>query len=286
MAVTIGNLVDSALAEVYGHTATVDRTTYLTSAIDADDLTVHVADASNFARGLVEIGDELMMVDSVDRSNNTLGLGTVLGRGIRGTTAASHAIGDRVTMAPSIPRSAAARAVEEVIRSSGLFAVTSANITFSPATAGYAISSACRQVLSVVWYPPVGGAWVPVRRWTHDRFNHLLVITDAVIPGSTVKVTYAVDPTVPAQAQDFTVTGLPDSCIDVIRYGAAWKMVSFLEPATLTAESAEAAAMKRGNYPTSRLKVSQYYYQMYRARLDEEMRLLQLNYPILVHFSA
>lgn len=285
MTYTISALIDSALAEVYGYTQTVEASSPLVTAIDANDLTLTVADGTAFSRGIIEVGDELMMVDSVDQATGTLGISYLSGRGVRGTTAASHAVGDRVVMAPSIPRHAAARAVEEVIRSSGLFAVDSTTLTYSPATVGYTIPASVDAVLSVAWQETSSNQWVPIRRWRLDDHNDLLYVYEGGIPGSSIKVTYAKTPTVPTQAQDFSVTGLPDSCIDVIRYGACWKMSGFLEPSTLMPHGAEADAMKRGNYPTSRIKVSQYYYQLYRARLEDEMRLLGNKNPIRIHYG-
>ena len=287
MAVTIGDLVDATLAEVYGHTQVVDAESYLTADLAADGLSLTVASAAEFSRGLVQVGDEMIVVDTVDRTNGILGLGSASCRGVRGTTAAAHVTGDRVTMSPSVPRSAAVRAVEETLRaSSGLFAVASTTLTYVAAQMGYAIPSAARTVLAVSWYPTTGAAWVPVRRWTHDKVSNLLVIAELLQPGADVKVTYTATPTVPTQAQDFSVTGLPDSCIDVIRLGAAWRLTNFLEPASLLSQGAEPDALKRQNQGGLRIRVGQYLYQAYRARLEEEVRALQDDYPITVHWKA
>lgn len=188
-------------------------------------------------------------------------------------------------MAPSIPRHAAARAVEEVIRSSGLFAVDSATFAYQPSIVGYTIPATVDAVLSVAWQETASNQWIPFRRWRLDDFNNLLYLMDPALPGATVKVVYAKAPSMPSQSQDFSVSGLPDSCIDVVRYGACWKMSGFLEPSSLMPHGAEADAMKRSNYPTSRIKVSQYYYQLYRARLEDELKLLGTKHPIRVHYG-
>lgn len=285
---TIGELADAALAEVYGYTGTAEATTYLTVGIDADDLSITVASATNFSRGLVQVGDELLIVDAVDRDTQVLTLGTVQGRGVRGTAAVAHSVGDRVTMAPVIPRSSAVRAVQETIRSSnGLFAVGSTTVTPNTFIIGYDLPAEAVGVLNVSWLPPLGEAWVPVRRWTHDKFNQQILLGGNVLPGCDVRVVYMTSPVVPAnQSDDFTDSGLPESCADVIRLGAAWRLTSFLEPNTLLPHSAEADAMKRGVYPTQRIKVSQYYWQLYRARLDEEIAEMQTRYPIRAHYGV
>jgi hypothetical protein len=44
--------------------------------------------------------------------------------------------------------------------------------------------------------------------------------------------------------------------------------------------------MQRGNYPTSRLKVSGYFHQLYQARLAAEVAALQKRYPIRVTYGG
>lgn len=284
----MSNLTDAALAEAYGYAQTVDRTTYLSVAIDADDLTVTVADAGGFSRGMVQIGDELLMVDEVDRANNVLTIGSVAGRGLRGTTAEAHSIGDLVTMAPSIPRHQAVVAVEEAIRgASGLFRVASVTIPAVGSQTAYAVPSEAKHILNAQWYPPgPSDEWLSLRRYRHDKYANQILVHDGVAPGCDIRVTYAADPLVPTQAQDFSVTGLPDSCADVIRLGAIWRIVSFLEPYNLLAKSAEMEAMDRQKTPGNRLRVSQYYYGLYQQRLAQEIGSLQSAYPIRVSFGT
>jgi hypothetical protein len=142
-------------------------------------------------------------------------------------------------------------------------------------------------ILSVTWFPPgPSKEWLPVRHWTFDRHNMLLVIHDMILPGRKVKYTAASHPDYVGQDEDFSATGLPDSCMDVIRYGAAWRMCSFIEPYNILATKAESEAMNRGKNPGSRISVSKYYYQMYQQRLQEEVIHLQGNYPIRTHFVA
>ena len=61
---------------------------------------------------------------------------------------------------------------------------------------------------------------------------------------------------------------------------------SFLEPQSLMAQGAEADRMGRSMYPTTRIKVSQYFYQVYQSRLAEESQALALRYPTRIHFGA
>lgn len=285
---TLNQLVDAVLAEVYSDTQTIDASSYLKVSIDADDLAFTVSDGSRFSAGIAEINSELMLIETVDRSSGSVTIAPG-GRGVRGTTAASHALAARVTMSPAIARHRVEDAVLETLRaSSGLFAVGSTDITYSAATRSYSLPVGVETILSVSWDPgfSLTPEWQPVRRWTHDRHNQALVIGDPVVPGRTVRVAYATSPTVPAMSAEFSTTGLPESCWDVIRFGAAWRVVSFLEPANLLGGAAEAKAMDRPSQGGTRMRVAQYYYQMYQARLNEEVASLQHRYPIRVHFGG
>lgn len=285
----VETIIDQVLAEVYGYSSTVDASSYLTSAVGPTDLVFYVSDASGFSRGLVEIGTELIMVDLVDRATGTLTCGHLSGRGVRGTDAASHSVGDRVVMSPTIPRIQAVNAVNQTISASaGLFAVDSQSYVYAYGQSGYALPATADTVLDVAWLPPSGvdTAWVRVRRWDHDKYNEQIIVGDTLMPGADFKVTYSVSPTIPLTSDLFSATGLPDSCIDVIRFGASWRLVSFLEPASLMAQSAEADAMKQVNPSGARLRVSQYFYSMYQQRLREEVSSLQGKYPVRTHFGG
>lgn len=287
---TMNEIVDSALAEVYGYTATIDPTTFLTTAANTTNLTFEVSDASRFSRGLIQIENELILIDAVDRQNNILTAGHVNARGLRGTTAASHAVGSLVSMAPSIPRIQAIRAVEQTLNAStGLFAVDSTSLVYEAAVHGYDLPAGVETILSVTWMPSGSeNEWMRVKRWTHDKFNQMIILGEHVQPGRTVNIVYAKRPTVPALTDNFSESGLPSSCEDVIRFGAAWRIVSFIEPRNLLAKTAESDALdaSQQQQPGSRIRIAQYLFQMYRQRLDEEIASLQSDYPTSVHFGG
>lgn len=285
---TIRDVVDGALSEVYGQAQTVDITTYLSAPVTETSLVLTVASAKGFSRGIAQVDDELLIVDSADMSKNELAVRYVSGRGVRATKAAPHEVGALVTMAPSIPRHRVVQAVAEAITgSSGLFRVGVEEFPYSGAKSGYSLPDEVDDVLSVSWFPSgPSNQWAAVRRWTWDRHNRTLIIGDAVQPGRPVRVAYSATPIAPEQDEDFSVSGLPNTCIDVIRYGAAWRITSFLESFNLLPKSAEAEAMDRGKTPGSRLRVSQYYFSMYQQRLQAEATALQVKHPIRQHFSG
>lgn len=282
----IRDVVDAALSEVYGEAQTVDTTTFLTEDLAADGLVVPVADATGFSRGMVQVDDELMLVSDVDREADTLTMAYPTARGVRATAITAHPVGALVTMAPSIPRYRAVRAVEEAITSSpGLYQVKQAAFPMQASRMGYPLPNEAEDILQVTWLPsgPTRD-WLPMRRWTHDKFNHDIVVGDVVEPGREIRVEYTAQPVAPAQDQDFSFSGLPDTCIDVIRFGAAWRMLSFIEPYNLLARSAEAEAMERAKTPQSRLRIAQYLYGIYQQRLSEEVQTLNSKHPARVHY--
>lgn len=284
----IRDVVDAALAEVLGEAQTVDTTTFLAAPLAPDGLTIEVADATGFSRGIVQIEDELLLITEVDRDQGLLTLPYPTARGIRGTSVAAHPVGSLVTMAPSVPRHRAVRAVAETITSSpGLWRVSGTTFPMVASQVGYDLPGDVEEVLHISWLPSGPTLdWLPMRRWTHDKYNGMLVIGEAVEPGREIRVEYTSTPTAPEQDEDFSATGLPDTCIDVIRFGAAWRLVSFIEPFNLLARSAEAEAMDRQKTPQARIRVAQYLYGMYQQRLAEEVQNLNMRFPVRVHFTG
>lgn len=99
---TFAQLVDDTISEVSSYVRNQEAVTVLTQAVDSDDVTLTVDDTSQVSKGLVEVGDELVYVKSVNRAAGTA---TVLpgGRGWKGSTAAAHGINDLVRNNPLFP---------------------------------------------------------------------------------------------------------------------------------------------------------------------------------------
>lgn len=287
---TIRDMVDSVVAEVRGEAATVESSSSLLTSIDADDTSLQVVDGNLFSRGIVEIEEELLLVRAVNRSDGTLTCAPQ-GRGIRATKAAAHSAGAQVTMSPIVPRARAHRAILEALRAdSGLFAVGSLDLTYAPMQGSYPLPADVGDVLSVTWEPgiTIDVHPVPVRRWSFDRHSGRLILGDPIRPGAMVHVSYSLSPIIPTSIDDdFATTGLPESCIDVIRFSAAWRVSSFMESHNLMAQKAEADAMDRARSTSgSRLRISQYFYNLYQQRLAEEVGNLQRRWPIRTHFTV
>ena len=82
---TMNDLVDSTILYLSGFSSQQDAATYLAQGCAEDDLILQVAEANTIGRGIIEIDDEIIQVDGVDRQNNVLRV-PPYGRGFRGST--------------------------------------------------------------------------------------------------------------------------------------------------------------------------------------------------------
>ena len=114
---TFAEIVEDTLAEVSSYVKNQEAITVLTQTATDSDTTLTVDDANSLSRGIVEIGNELVYVKSV---NATAGTVTILpgGRGWRGTTAAAHGLNTILRNNPTFPRDQIRRAINDTIQES------------------------------------------------------------------------------------------------------------------------------------------------------------------------
>ena len=293
---TFSDLTEEVLINLEGFTMRQDRTTYLTAAIDNNDLSMSLASGDNIGKGILEIDDELIHIDSVDRSDRSAVI-SPFGRGYRGTTAAAHTLNTKVTFAPSFPRISVKRAINDTLRAvyPRVYGVANTTFTFNASQNTYSLPEAAETVLAVSW-DAIGpsGEWIPIRRWRHDPMaavadytnSNSITLNEGVLPGRTVQVVYAKTPTaLSANADVFTtVTGLEESSRDLIVYGASYRMASFLDPGRLTFTSPEADANDQTRPFGSGTSTARYLYSLYQQRLQEESNRLNGKYPVRVHY--
>ena len=294
---TYNEMVEEVLINLEGFTLRQDRTTYLTAAIDNNDLSIALASGDNIGKGLLEIDDELIHIDSVDRSDRSAVI-SPFGRGYRGTTAASHSANTKVTFAPSFPKISVKRAINDTIRAvyPNVYGVASTTFTYNAAQTTYSLPANAETVLAVSW-DSIGpsGEWIPVRRWRQDptaasaeyATTNTISIYDAPVPGRTIQVIYTKEPTVLSSGSDvFTsVTGLSATARDLIIYGAAYRMVSFIDPGRLTFTSPEADQNDQTRQFGSGTNTARYLLALYQQRLQEETNRLHGKYPVRVHYT-
>ena len=296
---TFSTIADEVVRKLAGFTLRQDRQTYLTTPVNTTDLTINVKSAQNLSNGIIQIDDELMYVESYDRNLNILTI-PPYGRGYNGTPIQSHQSGAKIVVSPTFPIVDVKQAINDTINAVGndLFVVNSTTFPFSPAISTYALPDELDSVLSVT-YQSTGPTkeWVPVRGYRIDKMANVstwnssktITLLQAVEPGRTVQVTYtAVPVTLENPTDDFeVVSGLPSSCRDLIVIGAAYRLVSFVDPGLLTYGSAEATQQSQiaGRAYGAGTNAAKYLLALYEKRLAEEVKRLQDHHPIRVTYT-
>jgi hypothetical protein len=306
MTVTLSDLVDEVTMNLAGYTLQQDRTTHLTSAITTTTSTLAAPttfslNEDNVGKGMVQIGDELIWIDDYDRISKTATV-PPYGRGFMGTTADEHAAGDRVVIAPTFPRHSVKRAIQDTIRAIGssIFAAKNTSFNYNPVVDTYAFTGLNIQNILRMSWQEIGASkrWIPIARFTWDSSpdattwgatSQTVTINDrAIHSGRKINVTYATAPSTLSETSEESFsaqTGLPESVRDVVVLGAAYRLLSFLDPArnALTSPQADEIDAKRtygsGNTATRAL------YQLYATRLAEETQAQQQQYPLRPRYS-
>jgi len=294
---TFAQLTDRVEAVLHGYTENTEPTTWLTTSATSATTSMTVYDASVIGRGYIQVDDEIVFVNNTDNVANTLTI-SPWGRAQRGTTAAAHSANAKVTVGPLFPRQEIKNAINDTINAMypSVFAVGSYDFDYVAARFSYSIPAAVENVLSVT-YSIVGPSkeWFPARGWQLDRtadtdaFSNgkSLSIYSEIVPGQTVHVSYSKRPTLLSNNSDDyeTTTGFPSYSEDVVIYGAAFRMISFLDPSRLGPQSA-AADILDGVRPTgSGQNTARFLYNIYQQRLNEVADNQRRQHPIRSHYQ-
>ena len=296
---TFGQMTDEVARKLAGFTLRQDRQTHLTVAVNSTATSITVASAQNISTGIIQIDDELIYVDSYDRSNGVLGI-PPYGRGYNGTSAATHQNGARVIISPTFPYVDIKGAINETIEATfpDLFTTATHTFSYSTAKSAYALPDEAETIYSVS-YETTGPSkeWLPIRSYRIDSMANVDAINSknsislysGIEPGRTVQVSYSAAPAVmDSDDDDFEiVTGLPSSCKDVIVLGAAARLASFVDPGRLTFGSAESDQQSQiaGRAYGAGTNTSKYLLALYDKRLAEESRKLNDRNPIRTRFT-
>jgi hypothetical protein len=292
-----GQLADRVEAVLHGYTENTESATWLVSNATSTATSLTVYDASVIGRGYVQIDDEIVFVNSTDNVANLLTLAP-WGRGQRGTTAAAHSSNAKVTMAPLFPRNEIKKAINDTINAMypSIFALGTYDFDYVAAQYSYQIPAAVQNVLSVT-YSTVGPSkeWFPARAWQLDRVadsdafstTKSLSIYSEIVPGQTVHVSYSKRPTLLTNDSDDyeTVSGFPSYSEDVVIYGAAFRMISFLDPSRLGPQSAAADILDGVRPNGSGQNASRFLYNIYQQRLNEVANNQRRQHPIRSHYQ-
>lgn len=297
---TLNEMVDEIKTNLQGYTLRQDRISYVANSggLTTTSSSITIGSASNLAKGTIEIDDELIWIDSFDKATNTLNVIPGFGRGYQGTTPAPHAQYAQVTLAPTFPRSSIKKAINDTINSlfPNLWIVSTYTFTFNASVTTYALPDDLESILYMSWQTTGSSQeWLPINRWRADGManaatfntNNTVSIYDSVQPGRTVQVWYtSTANTLDNNTDDFAdVTGLPQSCQDVVTLGASYKLLSFLDSGRINLTSAEADSADSKIPSTAGASSSRYIFALYQQRLNEEALKLKDKYPIRLHYT-
>jgi hypothetical protein len=303
-------MIDETLINLSGYTYLQDRSTYLTSAVttltspSSSPTVLSLGSTDSVGKGIIEVGEELMWVDSFDRVANTATIAPY-GRGYLGTTASTAAVDTKVTISPIFPRYVIKRAINDTIRAMGtqLLIVDQTTFTYNSAITTYELSDGSgnplniENILTMSWQD-IGPSkeWINVRRYTFDpkaesgtwgANAQTVTIGDYITSGRTVKVNYVKQPSAfTASNQVFTTqTGYPETARDVVILGTAYRLLTYLDPARASQISPQADEIDAKRPFGSANTAVRQIFSLYQQRLREEIQAFQGQYPTRVHYS-
>lgn len=305
MAVTLGDLRGRISQLLQGYTRNQEQIAWLSAPMTASDttFTVDMTVANRVSRGLVEIGSELLLVNTFNTSTGVVQIAAgTNGRGRENTTAVSHSINDIVTMDPDYPNQRITEAINDTIQATypDLYIMSSFEFPKLAARYEYDMPAESEDVFRVT-VDTIGPSrvWFPSQAWRYNpqastqpidgsATGKSLQIMDQIVPGRTIRVMYSKKPGQLVNDSDpYEVTvGYPERTIDMIQYGAVARLLSGVESARLqqkSVESTERAAL----VPTQAASnASQYFWNMYQRRMNEEVDRLHQLFPTYQTFLA
>lgn len=310
MAATFAQIVSRVKQQLLGYTRDQASISYLTAGMTATDtqFTVDPETVTNISRGLIEIDSELILVKKYDRATGTVTvLGGTNGRGVEGTTAASHSINAIVTDDPMYPTSRVKEAINDTINGTfpDLWVFGDYEFPKIAARYEYPLPTDVEDVYKVtvntigpsaVWFPLSSWRFNPSASTTAGQVKptptptgkSLQIMRDFIVPGRNIRVEYIKKPnTLTSDSDDFTATtGYPDRYIDLITYGACWRLLPAYESARLQQQAIEATE-RAPLVPTGAgSNASKYYMALYQQRLAEERTRLQRLFDSYQNFNG
>ena len=292
---TFGSVVDEVLQIVKGYGLYQPRGSYLTSSIDTDDLTFTVRDASSLDQGIAELGgSEQVLIDSVDRTTNTVTLAPD-GRGYGGTEAVAHAADARLDFNAPWPRQRVRQVINDTIVSTypTLFGTGTTQFTYVPSVTTYEVPAEAERILKVT--ADVIGPSRDQQTVNRYSFNSVapsddwatgntITLQEPVQPGQTVTVTYLQRPTeIESESDDFTTSGLQASAKRAIIYGTCHELLTFMDMARLPTDTAAADEYDDRNAVGTATRISNQLMTKYQMELEQERKRLRSIVPVAIY---
>jgi hypothetical protein len=148
-------------------------------------------------------------------------------------------------------------------------------------------------VLSVDWKFSIVTSWQPLHGWeqvqsantTDFASGSFLAVNDPLMSDTVLHVTYAQPPTLLVNGSDgfAATTGLPGSSRDVIVYGAASRLLPWVDATHVMQESVPSDAQDQVRPPGTAITVARELRNLYAMRLQQERAALLSRYPMKAH---
>ena len=291
---SFNDLVEDVLGTMRGFVAYQEQSTHVAGAVSDSDLQWTVGDASRISPGRAECGNEIIYVDSVDAASNVITVAPY-GRGMDGSGLEAHALNAQVVNNPQWPRVRVKRAINDTILSTSgvLFAVDNEVFSTEQAQTAYELPAEALSVLNVK-IETSDSTWIDLREWRLDNaastsdFSTQKALVTGNLPGDrALEATYTKDPGVLSGDGDSfgDVTGLPESCRDVVALGAAWRLTSTIGPGMFNSRSVASADLDQKRSDQMPNQESLQMYRMFQQRLNEERLKLLERHPSPIHHT-
>lgn len=280
-----GELLDEMSAQLHGYGSTQDRITPLTSDIGPTDLTMTVdfsfGQAVGIAPGVVEIDSEQLYVVSVDATSNLITVANGFGRGYNGTTPVAHSAGAKIVSRPKFPRNWMFKQANQIIDSlyPDIFdtATFLGSVTYPNNTYNLGATTPI-EILDAQWQDTLS-RWWKCESYTVDPYDGTFRLGGGAMVGRPLRVLFTAPPKLfTAETDDFSVTGLPASCVDLIILGVVARQVFGLDISRAQLSSVEQSARSTAVPPNAGLNASSYVMKLFAARLASEAKSLRSQY--------
>ena len=307
MAVTFKDVVSRVEQQLLGYTKDQASVSQLVQPMTATDTTFSIDPETvrNISRGLVQIGDEMILVKKYDVTSGIVTvMGGLNGRGVLSTTATTHAVNDLVTDDPRFPKARIKEAINDTIIGTypDLWVFGEYEFPKIAARYEYPIPAEAEDVYKVtantigpsaVWFPVTNWRFNPVAstgsqvKPTPTPTGKSIQIYNYITPGRNIRVSYTTAPTLLSADSDlFSSTGYPDRYVDMITYGACYRLLPAYEAGRLQQQNIEATE-RAPLVPTAAASDTvKFFFSLYDKRLTEERDRLQRLFDSYQSFNS
>lgn len=286
----VDRICDEVLDALHGYTRWQEQVTSLTSPIDVNDVTFTVDEPQQVSRGLIEVGEELMMVKNVDSTAGTVTL-QPWGRAQQNTTATTHSVGDKLTMSPLYTR----RRVRDVIYGTlreifpSVYGISEVYFDVNLVRTNYPLPEDCWDVLAVEWHlPGPSRMWTPLRRWRVNRTatGQEIELLGQYFPGNDrVRALYILNLPDNFTDDDLTLQGYSQDVHDILVLGATARLLTYTEPSRLQTQAVTSHGRSEV-VPAGAIKsAAQDVYALFQRRVQQEADRLLQRYATIPHYN-